>query len=86
MSATSSFTLIDIVSQAVALQKHMIGWSKEELICWLQVQGTLKEFTDIYGNEVFSFESSVGFFAIFYLQGTRFTFVFPDDNTTYQPE
>ncbi len=84
MKSTSSFTLIDIVSQAIALQKHITGWSKEEFISWLQEQGTLKEFSDIFGNEVFSFESSVGLFAIFYLRENQFTFI--GDNTTYQPK
>jgi hypothetical protein len=81
MNPTSSFVLIHIISQAAALQKYVSDWSKKELIAWLEAQGKLEKWTDIFGNEVFSFESPARCSAIFYLQETRFIFV--GDNTMF---
>lgn len=82
MNSISSFILIDLISQAAALQKYAACWSKEELIVWLKAQGRLKVDTDMFGNEIFHFESAVGFRASFYMQGTRFTFL--GDHTFFQ--
>jgi hypothetical protein len=84
MNSISSFILIDLISQAAALQEYAAGWSKEVLILWLKDQGRLEEYTDLYGKEIFAFESPVGFPATFYLQGTRFTFL--GDHTFFQPK
>jgi hypothetical protein len=84
MNSISSFILADLISQAVALQRYAADWSKEELILWLKEQGRLEELTDLYGNEIFAFESPIGFPATFYLQGTRFTFL--GDHTFFQPK
>jgi hypothetical protein len=75
MNTISSFILIDLISQAAALQQYIRDWSKEELIAWMKEQGTLKPFNDIFGNEIFSFESPVGFSATFYIQEKRFIFL-----------
>jgi hypothetical protein len=47
MNTTSSFILIDLISQTSALQKYVNGWSKKELIAWMKEQGRLNKFTDI---------------------------------------
>ena len=53
MDTISSFILIDLISQATALQQYIRGWSKEDLILWVKEQGTPKEFNNIWGNEIF---------------------------------
>jgi hypothetical protein len=73
MNSISSFILFDLTSQAVAFQRQAAGWSKEALILWLKEQGRLEELSDLYGNEIFAFESPAGFPATFYRRGTRFT-------------
>lgn len=75
MNTISSFLLIDLISQAAALQQYIQGWSKEEVTAWMKEQGTLKEFNDIFGNEMFSFESPAGLSAGFYLRENRFIFL-----------
>jgi hypothetical protein len=84
MYPISSFHLYDLVSQAAAVQQYTTGWSKAELLAWLKEQGRLEEWTDMFGNEIFTFESLTGFRATFYLQGTRFTFL--GDHTYFQPQ
>jgi hypothetical protein len=84
MHPISSFHLLDLIPQAVAVRQYTAGWSKAELITWLKEQGRLEESTDMFGNEIFTFESLIGFRATFYLRGTRFTFL--GDHTFFQPQ
>jgi hypothetical protein len=53
LNSISSFILIDLVFQVVALQRYAAGWSKEKLILWLKELGKLEDLTDRSGYELF---------------------------------
>ena len=80
----SSFTVINLASQADAVARYVEGWSKEKILNWLSCQGELERRTDIYGNEYFSFNSRFGFQVNFFLDSDEFLFV--GDHTTWEPK
>jgi hypothetical protein len=80
----SSFTVVNLASQADGAAHYVEGWSKEKILDWLSRQGELKRLTDIYGNEYFNFNSRFGFDVNFYLDGDEFLFV--GDHTSWKPK
>ena len=79
-----SFVLIDLISQGSAVERHICGWPKDQILEWLDRHGNLRSRTDIYGKEIYTFESAVGRDASFYLDGDRFVFI--GDHTTFRPK
>jgi hypothetical protein len=75
------FLVIDLVSQASAVASHVRGWSKEQILCWLDEHGIVRTDPNIRGQEIYFFSSRTGIDAAFYLDGDQFTFIV--DNTTF---
>ena len=75
--------LIDLVSQAVAVQALLRGRSAEEKIEWLSSHGSLtpKPKSRPDERQTFWFESSTGRSCAFFLDGDEFVFV--GDHTTF---
>lgn len=79
------FLIIDLVSQAYAVQQHVRGWRTADILEWLGRQGELtRHQEDFYGKEVYRFENPTGFSCGFYLDGDQFTFF--GDNTLWRPK
>jgi len=78
-----SFALVDLISQGLAVERHIYGWSQDQILAWLKRQGKLRSWVDIYGKEVYHFESAFGCEASFLLDGARFVFI--GDHTTFRP-
>ena len=81
MNAT--FHLIDLVSQAAAVQSLLRGRSAEEKIAWLSSHGSLtpKPKTRPDEHQTFWFETLTGRSCAFFLDGDEFVFV--GDHTTF---
>lgn len=77
-----SFHLLDLPSQAVAVQRQLKGKSVDEKIEWLRAYGkvTLKR-KQSNERQVYFFESSIGRECAFFIDGEEF--VFFGDHTTY---
>ena len=78
-----TFHLIDLASQAEAVQALLAGRSKEEKIAWFKVHGKLLETTIHFCGDspVYQFESTLGIQCAFFLKGESFVFI--GDNTTW---
>ena len=78
-----SFHLLDLPSQAVAVQRHLQGTSADEKMEWLRAYGkvTLKSKQSDDERQVYFFESSIGRECAFFIDGEKF--VFFGDHTTY---
>jgi len=77
------FTLLDLPSQAIAVQDLLRGRSAEETIDWLKAHGTIKQIRKTTKDErqTYFFVSSVGRECAFFIEGDDFVFI--GDNTTY---
>lgn len=73
----SEFHLIDLVSQRDAVRVELKGKTREEIIIWLTVRGTLTPLPKVGhpGEHVFRFESQVGKHAVFFFDGSDLVFV-----------
>src|ERR1051325_885809 len=73
----SEFHLIDLVSQRDAVKAHLKGKSREEIIVWLTLRGTLTPLPKVGhpGEHVFRFESPTGREALFFFDGSELVFV-----------
>jgi hypothetical protein len=79
------FVVIDLVSQASAVARHVRGWSTNQILAWLRRQGELESRPSIIlGRETYFFRSGSGFTAAFFLDGEEFTFI--SDNTAFRPK
>ena len=78
-----SFHLIDLVSQAIAVQSLLRGKPAEDKIRWLSLQGTLtpKPKTRPDERQTFWFETPTGHSCAFFMDGDQF--VFFGDHTTF---
>src|SRR5688572_22974044 len=78
-----TFHLVDLASQAEAVQAHVAGRTLMEKVAWLEARGTLVPFDSKLGGaaQVYSFESRVGIRCGFFIDGDRL--VFFGDNTTW---
>jgi hypothetical protein len=78
-----NFHLIDLVSQALAVQSLLHGMSAEEKIAWLPSRGTLTPVAKIQTDhpQSFWFESAMGLSCAFFLDGDEFVFI--GDHTTF---
>ena len=79
----SNFVLIDLVSQANAVAKYVQNWSEKQILQWLAQRGTLTKREDRFGP-IYCFESTLGFWVHFFLDGDQFTFL--AQHTTWRPK
>jgi hypothetical protein len=78
-----NFHLLDLPSQAVAVQRQLHGKPVGEKIEWLREHGriTLKRKQSEDERQVYFFESSIGRECAFFIDGEEF--VFFGEHTTY---
>jgi hypothetical protein len=72
-----NFHLIDLVSQALAVQSLLRGMSAEEKLAWLSSRGTLTPVPKIQTDypQSFWFETTTGLSCAFFLDGDEFVFI-----------
>jgi hypothetical protein len=77
------FHLLDLISQGLAVQQLLRGYSHEEKVAWLAAHGRIEErkLTRAVAQRVYEFESHVGRSCIFFIDGDEF--VFFGDHTTF---
>ena len=75
--------LLDLPSQALAVQNRLAGRAAEEKLAWLAARGQLTRVPvrDPRFPPTFRFVSSIGMECVFFLHGDEFVLV--GDNTTY---
>jgi hypothetical protein len=80
---STEFALIDLESQAPAVQRHLRGQAADQKLAWLGARGILTQIESrVRGYpQTFRFESRVGRECVFFLDGD--TIVFIGNNTTY---
>ena len=79
-----SFKVIDLVSQSLAVSSHVRGWSAQQIVDWLGHQGELDSLPEFLGRKAYSFRSTAGITAHFFLVNDEFTFI--GDNTLFRPK
>jgi hypothetical protein len=77
------FHLIDLASQAHAVQRLLTGRPVEEKLAWLAERGELSLVSAADGRfpDTYSFRSRLGFEIAFFIRDDRFVFI--GDNTTW---
>jgi hypothetical protein len=78
-----TFYLLDLPSQALAVQRLLSGRSEEVKLSWLGAHGSLTPVeTRVSGaRTVYRFESLLGLSCAFFIDGDEFVFL--GDHTTY---
>lgn len=72
----SSFRLIDLASQAAAVQSALRGLPIEGKLAWLAERGTLTTTRSAgWGAETFRFESRIGMSCVFFFRGDRIVLI-----------
>jgi hypothetical protein len=77
------FIVIDLVSQGLAVERHVQGWPKDEILGWLSQQGRLESDADLFGRTLYFFTSGADRRATFYLDDGQFLFM--GDHRTFRP-
>jgi len=74
---SQDFHLVDLVSQAQAVQKILAGNSDAEKLAWLANRGKLELLSSEFPDEKqsYHFESAIGREAVFYFDSGEFIFV-----------
>jgi hypothetical protein len=77
------FTLLDVPSQAIAVQRLLRGWSSEEKVAWFSAHGKLTPKPKLRPDEhqTYWFESRIGLQCAFFFSGDKLVFI--GDHTTY---
>jgi hypothetical protein len=77
------FHLLDLPSQALAVQRLLKGCTVEEKLAWLAEHGELSRIPIAIPNArpIYSFVSSIGMECGFFIDGDEFVFI--GDHTTY---
>jgi hypothetical protein len=78
-----TFQLVDLESQAEAVQSLLAGRSKEEKVAWFERHGSLSATSADFGGDspVYQFESPQGLRCAFFLKSESLVFI--GDNTTW---
>lgn len=79
----NTFSLLDLVSQAVAVQRLLRDRPEADKLTWLAAHGGLSS-VDVWfpgARAVFAFESIVGLRCLFFIDGERFVFL--GDHTAF---
>jgi hypothetical protein len=80
---SGAFHLLDLSSQAAAVQRLLRGRTPEEKMAWVAAHGELSQVPISLpnGRPTYRFVSSIGMECFFFIVGDRFVFI--GDNTTY---
>ena len=79
---SDAFHLIDLSSQATAVQRHLSGLLVAEKLAWLADRGTLTLAIALPGvRDTFRFKSTIGLDCLFFFIDEKFVFV--GDHWTY---
>ena len=80
---SASFHLLDLTSQAIAVQRLLRGRSAQEKLDWLGARGHLNQMVTSLANArpVYRFVSIIGMDCVFFIDGDELVFI--GDNTTY---
>jgi hypothetical protein len=80
---SSTFHLLDLPSQALALQRLLKGRDAKEKLVWLAEHGRLLRVATSITNAAptYRFVSFIGMECLFFIDGDEFVFI--GDNTTY---
>jgi hypothetical protein len=80
---SDNFHLLDLSSQAAAVQQLLRGRTTQEKLAWVATHGELSlvPITDPNVRPIYRFVSSIGMECLFFIDGAEFVFV--GDNTTY---
>jgi hypothetical protein len=79
----NSFPLLDLVSQAVVVQRLLRGRSDGEKLAWLAAHGRLTLLAGINGaRDIHVFESTPGLSCCFFVDRDEFAFIV--DHTTFR--
>jgi hypothetical protein len=78
-----TFALLDLPSQALAVERLLVGRTAEEKLAWLSVHGKLKcvPHTPSECRPNYLFESTMNLRCVFFFVGEKFVFI--GDHTTY---
>jgi hypothetical protein len=77
------FHLLDLVSQAAPVQRHLRGRSHEEKLAWLAAHGRVTERPQTYAaaQRIYEFESGLGRTCFFFLDKDDIVFI--GEQTTF---
>lgn len=80
---SSAFQLLDLPSQANAVQRLLQGCAAEEKLAWVAARGELTRIPISIPNArpTYRFVSTIGMECIFFIDGDEFVFL--GDHTTY---
>ena len=83
LNMRDSFHILDLVSQAAAVQRLLKGKPLEDKIAWLSIHGQIrpKAKTSPQEHQVYHFASPLGFTCHFFIHEDRFVFIGP--HTTF---
>ena len=72
-----TFQIIDLISQAIAIEEHLAGKSDREIINWLQERGRIQKLAKqtLQEKQLFRFYSYLGIEATFFLDRGKFFFI-----------
>ena len=78
-----AFHLLDLPSQAFAVQRLLSGLSESEKLAWVGAHGRLNPVEVRFpgARSVYRFESVLGLDCLFFIAGEEFVFI--GDHTTY---
>ena len=71
----TAFQLFDLRSQAVSVRQYLHGKTSQEVIDWLQTQGTV---TKNPRSPAYAFESCTGLRSVFYFRDDQFFVLWED--------
>ena len=78
-----SFTLIDLISHAGAVQLLLKGLSEEEKVNWLSSRGDLWQLPVVHGSRrTYLFESTLGLRCVFMIEKDDFFFYYGDHQSS----
>lgn len=80
---SNTFHLLDLGSQALAVQSLLKDRTAEEKVAWLAARGEISRIPMTIPNAppTFRFVSSIGMESVFFIDGDEFVFI--GDHTTY---
>ncbi len=80
-----TFQVVDLISQAVAIEEKLAGKSDREIINWLQDRGKIQKLEKglPQSKQLFRFHSYIGVEATFFIDSGKFFFI--GDHSTFRP-
>jgi hypothetical protein len=80
---TDTFHLLDLPSQAAAVQRLLRGRSSQEKLEWVAARGQIERVAVAFRNArpTYRFVSTIGMECVFFIDGDEFVFI--GDHTTF---